>query len=136
MTVAEGFVLVVGRAPAIGASFCEGLDDLGLRVREALSADEALLSGGPVAKFDLLVTTVRMPGSLNGLSLATLARRFTPQIKIILIARNPTLTHSWLADAVFNDTAAPGTILRRAEQLLLRTRDRSLVVNQSTLSAA
>src|SRR5690242_9740126 len=136
MTVAEGSVLVVGRAPAIGAPFCQGLVELSLRVHHALSADEALLAAGSIARFELLVTTVRMPGSLNGLSLATLGRRLTPQIKIILIARSPTLTHSWLGNAVFSEFAAPGTVLRRVEELLPRTKYRHLVVHQSMLSIA
>lgn len=61
------------------------LDDAGFRVVEASSADEALrlLQGDP-EDFDILVTDVHMPGSMDGLALAAEVDRRWPRIVLVV----------------------------------------------------
>src|SRR4051794_27827436 len=96
-------ILVVGEAPAIGPFFCARLTLVGFEVRRSHSADAALLAMGFAQPLRALVTCVSMPGSLNGLSLATIGRRQCPNTKIILVVRNPMPHMARLADAVFSD---------------------------------
>ena len=60
------------------------LEACGYRVIEAANADEALLilRGNPSVK--LLFTDVNMPGVLDGLALAQLARAEHPGVKVII----------------------------------------------------
>ncbi len=77
-------VLVVEDEALIRALLAETLRDQELVVVEAINADEAwvyLESGGVV---DLMLSDIRMPGSMNGVELAQRVRARYPQIKIIL----------------------------------------------------
>jgi CheY-like chemotaxis protein len=77
-------VLIVEDEFFVRFTTAEFLRDDGFEVLEAENADEALgilKSGAPV---DLLFTDVRMPGSMDGVALATLVRREWPRIPIIL----------------------------------------------------
>lgn len=77
-------VLVVEDEVLIRALLAETLRGQGLTVVEAMNADEAwtyLESGGVV---DLLLSDIRMPGSMNGVELARRVRARYPQVKVIL----------------------------------------------------
>lgn len=64
------------------------LEDLGHGVEQALSADAAmdLLEGG--SDFDLLITDIDMPGTLDGIALAFAACELQPRC-LILIRKRP-----------------------------------------------
>jgi CheY-like chemotaxis protein len=77
-------VLVVEDEFLIRMLVADELRSLGFTVIEAGSADEAvpiLLSDAPV---HVLITDVRMPGSMDGVELARRARRARPAIKVIM----------------------------------------------------
>ena len=74
------------------------LEACGYRVIEAANADEALLilRGNPSVK--LLFTDVNMPGTLDGLALAQLARAESPGVKLIIASGHMRLSE-WAVDA-------------------------------------
>ncbi len=62
------------------------LQDEGFEVVEAWNGDEAArLLDGP-DRFDVLFTDVQMPGKLDGLDLATHARRRCPGIPVLVVS--------------------------------------------------
>lgn len=62
------------------------LEDLGHGVEQALSADAAmdLLEGG--SDFDLLITDIDMPGTLDGIALAFAACELQPRCLILILS--------------------------------------------------
>lgn len=84
--VTAATVLVVEDEPLVRMMVCELLDDAGYRVEEAGSGDEAdaLITAG--LNPDVLLTDIRMPGTLDGFALIrrTLAR--LPQVKTIAMS--------------------------------------------------
>ena len=76
-------VLVVEGELALLSIICMELEEAGLTVHQATTADEALsvLSSG--TEIDLLFTDIRMPGSMNGWQLAETARTQRPDLKVI-----------------------------------------------------
>ena len=77
-------VLVVEDEPLIRLSLVADLEDAGFGVYEAAGADEALrlLSAHP--EIEALFTDIDMPGSIDGLKLARLARLSHPKISILI----------------------------------------------------
>jgi CheY-like chemotaxis protein len=64
----------------------DALRDEGFEVIEAWNGDEgALMLDGP-DHIDVLFTDVRMPGSLDGLDLAKLARRRFPTLPVLVVS--------------------------------------------------
>lgn len=59
------------------------LEDEGLRVLQATTAEEALGVLRSEASVDLLFTDIRLPGALDGWQIAEIARALRPGIKII-----------------------------------------------------
>jgi two-component system, response regulator PdtaR len=79
-------VLVVDDEPLIRAGIALHLRELGLRVIEACSADEALsLLDVMRGEIDLVVSDVRMPGAHDGFDLANLLSSIEPPIPVILM---------------------------------------------------
>jgi CheY-like chemotaxis protein len=77
-------VLIVEDEFFVRFTTAEFLREDGCEVLEAENADEALEILKSGARVDLLFTDVRMPGSMDGVALATLVRREWPRIPIIL----------------------------------------------------
>ena len=77
-------VLVVEDEWLIRLDLADGLREAGRAVVEAANGAEAiayLQSGAPV---DLIVTDVRMPGPVDGLAVLTFARRWLPNLPVIV----------------------------------------------------
>jgi two-component system, response regulator PdtaR len=77
-------ILVVEDDVVVRTILAEVLREVGLRVIEADNADEAwsyLQSGAPV---DLVISDIRMPGSMDGLALADKIKESYDSIHIIL----------------------------------------------------
>ena len=89
LAVADGVagprVLLVEDVGAVRRVLARQLEALGLTVTVAVSGDEAagLIEGG--AAFDLLVTDIVMPGTLQGDGVARLARSVRPDIPVIYL---------------------------------------------------
>jgi signal transduction histidine kinase/DNA-binding response OmpR family regulator len=77
-------VLVVEDDPAVLAMAVETLEGLGYQVTTANSAAAALKHLRGRKAFDLLFSDVVMPGGVNGVELAHLAREARPAIKVLL----------------------------------------------------
>ncbi|WP_313200069.1 response regulator [Rhizobium sp.] len=77
-------VLVVEDEVFVRMDIAQSLEDHGFRVLEASNSDEAivLLAGHPEVL--LMFTDIDMPGSMDGLKLATAVRDRWPPIKIIV----------------------------------------------------
>ena len=83
-----GAVLVVDDEPGARQTACDMLRALGFAVHEAANATEALRLLASRPEIELLYSDVRMP-DLSGQDLALRARRFRPDLKVIL-------TSAWL----------------------------------------
>lgn len=86
---ARATILVVEDEVLARLTLADELRDRGWSVVEAADADEALrvLDGGvPV---DLVVTDIRMPGTVDGVGLAQRLRRRFPQVRILIVSGEP-----------------------------------------------
>ncbi len=79
-----GTVLIVEDDAMVRSTLAETLSELGYRIIEADDADAALavLDSGVAA--DLIVTDFSVPGSMDGLEFASLARSRFPELPVIL----------------------------------------------------
>ena len=80
---AKKCILVVEDELLVRLLLSDALRDEGYRVVEACNADEALaiLDATPP---DLIITDVRMPGSIDGLGLLALVREILPSLPVII----------------------------------------------------
>jgi CheY-like chemotaxis protein len=92
-------ILVVEDEILIRLTMAEELADAGFRVIQATTADEALKVLHSAVAVDLLLTDIRMPGMVDGLELARLARANRPGLKIIVMSSHlPTAESNIPAD--------------------------------------
>ncbi len=80
-------VLMVEDNEMLSSALAKNLNTLGYEVEREANADDAkasLLATG--VEFDVLLTDIRMPGSMNGLDLAKWARPQFEEMKIILMS--------------------------------------------------
>jgi DNA-binding response OmpR family regulator len=80
---ASAVILVVEDDVLVRATIADHLRDGGFKVIEARDADEALdiLEAMPV---DLVFTDIQMPGSMDGLALASFIRQRHPSLPVLL----------------------------------------------------
>ncbi len=96
-------VLIVEDEAAVLAIVVESLQELGYATLTANSGRRALRCLEGDARVDLLFSDVVMPGGMNGLQLATVARRLRPGLKVLMTsgytagADAPDLSHSGLS---------------------------------------
>jgi CheY-like chemotaxis protein len=77
-------VLIVEDEILIRMLLSEALRQEGYAVIEAANADEALLVLHASPNPDVLITDVRMPGTVDGFELAAYVRRTRPALKVII----------------------------------------------------
>ena len=82
------YVLVVEDEPFLRSLLADELRDVGFNVVEAVSADEALAYVRVNGNIDLVFSDIQMPGSLNGIGLATSLRAANPALPVILTSGN------------------------------------------------
>jgi CheY-like chemotaxis protein len=97
-------------------------DDLmqaGFRVIQAATADEAMKVLLSAIEIDLMTTDIHMPGSMDGLGLASRLREWQPQLKIVVLSSDAEVARSSGAGDVFIDKPhwSPD-LIRRVNQLL------------------
>ncbi|MEO7505536.1 MAG: response regulator [Sphingomicrobium sp.] len=90
------------------------LRDAGYDVIEAFSADEAAAILRSGAQVDLVLSDVRMPGSLDGLGLLTIVKGMSPDLPVIIMSAHlqPSLAAS---DGAAQFLAKPFTMSRVVE---------------------
>jgi CheY-like chemotaxis protein len=79
-------VLVVQDATLVRTAFCDDLRRAEFRVIEACTADEALAVIRSGVAVEAVVADVRMPGSLDGFTLAAAARAALPNVAMIVMS--------------------------------------------------
>lgn len=91
MPVAAGgeTVLVVEDDPDVRDVTVAAITDLGYSVRQAANAEEALQILQADAPVRLLFSDVAMPGGMNGVQLASEARRLRPDLRVLLTSGHP-----------------------------------------------
>jgi CheY-like chemotaxis protein len=82
-------ILLVEDDYLIRLTLAEALAEAGFAVLEAASGDEASALLQHEATIALLLTDVQLPGCLNGLQLAELARRRTPDLPVVFMTGRP-----------------------------------------------
>src|SRR5258708_39122642 len=95
------------------------LRDAAFSVVEAATSDEAMAILQSMTPIDLVMTDVRMPGSMDGLALAMTLRSTRPEVKIIVASAH---ARTWpklnLADGFFGKPYDPARVVRRGKELL------------------
>ena len=81
-----GRVLVVEDDDLVRSLAVESLLDEGFEVVEAADGDIALKHLEGHARFNVLLTDVRMPSRLDGIDLVVHARRLEPDISVIVVS--------------------------------------------------
>lgn len=74
------------------------ISDMGLRVREAADADEALQALKDHPEIGVLFTDVEMPGAMSGLDLAEQVHEDRPAVELIVTSGGTKLQDSELPD--------------------------------------
>jgi CheY-like chemotaxis protein len=67
-------------------SIVRELEDAGFGVMTAECGDEALDILSKLPRIDVLLTDIRMPGHINGWTLADMARRQSPKLPVIYMS--------------------------------------------------
>jgi len=97
-------------------------DDLraaGYNVVEASSADEAMTVLDSAVPVDLVLTDIRMPGSMDGLALAAIVRQRWPDLKIVVASgERPGQAALAVADAFLPKPYDSAAILARLKTLM------------------
>jgi CheY-like chemotaxis protein len=111
-------ILIVEDEVLIRLDLADELRAAGYRVIEAINADEALAVLRGVAKVDLVLTDVRMPGSIDGHALALTIRSELPNIKIVIASAHASDIDSSTANAVFLKPYNFSTLVTAIKNLL------------------
>jgi CheY-like chemotaxis protein len=112
-------VLVVEDEIMVRLMVADDLRDAGFVVIEAANADEALTVLRSSAPVDLVLTDIRMPGSLDGLALASAVRETWPDLKIIVASGDfPARPRPEIVDATFSKPYDIPRLIRRIKELL------------------
>lgn len=83
-------ILVVEDDPLVRMVLADSLADAGYRVLEAESADEALRLLDDQPQTRVVITDVRMPGSLDGIELAHVVAQRCPDAAIVVVSGDAT----------------------------------------------
>ena len=118
-------VLVVDDEVLIRFVATDILHDAGYAVVEASTADEAIALLAADARFDVIVTDVRMPGAVDGLGLLAHVKQRHPAIRVVLTSGHLTAHDLGLtgADAVIGKPYAAATLVEAVGRVMGRTVD-------------
>jgi CheY-like chemotaxis protein len=94
-------ILVVEDEMLVRVMLADALRDAGYEAVEAVDGDEAIRLLGGCDKISVVVSDVRMPGSLDGIALAKRVRSERPEIKIVLVSGDLTAVDGAEHDGVF-----------------------------------
>jgi CheY-like chemotaxis protein len=120
-SVARPVVLIVEDEVLIRMLLSEALRLAGYDVIEAADADEAIQVMQAAACPDILITDVKMPGSVDGFALAAYVRRARPGLKVIVTSGHAGPDGAvGIADAFLPKPYDLGLILQRVRSLTER----------------
>jgi DNA-binding NtrC family response regulator len=113
-------VLVVDDEVLLRWMIAEELRAKGLAVVEAANSDEAVSILQSSARVNVVVTDVRMPGSMDGIALAQWVRARRPDLKIVIASAHAAvdMPHD-LVDALFLKPYDVNQLVARIRELLL-----------------
>lgn len=112
-------VLVVEDEVLIRLMIAQELRAAGFTVIEAANANEALAVLQTPTRVDVLMTDIRIPGSTDGVKLATLVRSTWPQTKIIIAsAYAPDSLTPGIKDTFIGKPYHPDRVIERLRKLL------------------
>lgn len=97
-------------------------DDLmanGYQIIQAATADEAMEVLQSSARLDLVLTDIRMPGSMDGLALAAKVRAQWPDLKVVILSGDlPAMPSAIPAHAAMPKPYSSSAVLNCVQQLL------------------
>jgi len=113
-------ILVVEDEPLLRMDIADHLTDQGYAVHEAGNADEAILILEGNRNIRLIVTDIDMPGSMDGLKLASAVRDRWPPVKIIVVSGHRMVEITDLPDGsiFFSKPYLPSKIVESMRELL------------------
>lgn len=112
-------ILVVEDEILIRLLLADSLREAGFDVIQAATADEALDVLKSSQRVDLVATDVRMPGSVDGLGLASRLRADWPHLKVIVLSGHLVrLPRADLADAFIQKPFLAKAVITAIRQLL------------------
>jgi two-component system, response regulator PdtaR len=119
MTSLKPVILIVEDEAVIRVSAAGMLADAGFRTIEAANGDEALKLLDADSDVQLLFTDVRMPGTMDGLSLARRVRDRWPHIGIMVTSSRSMAGYDGLpSGSRFEQKPySPSTVIRHAREL-------------------
>jgi len=79
-------ILLVEDEVLIRMQLADLLREVGYEVLEAANGEEATMILATAEKLDLIVTDVRMPGSMDGIELTASAKRLCPSLPVIVFS--------------------------------------------------
>jgi DNA-binding response OmpR family regulator len=88
-------ILLVEDEDLIRMLLCEAMMDLGITPTVADSGEAALEIIQNTRPFDLLVTDIQLPGAIDGLDIARVARKKAPSMPIIFTTGQPDRMATW-----------------------------------------
>lgn len=101
MTDGRGAVLVVEDEVLIRIELVDALRDSGISTFEAASADEALKVFEAMPDVMVVVTDIRMPGTMDGIGLARRMKERWPHVKVIIVSGTLPVSIAGVADHAF-----------------------------------
>src|SRR5262245_57165353 len=114
-------ILVVENEILVRLDIAEVLRNASFRVIEAVNAGEALAVLDSGHSIDVLMTDIRMPGSIDGIDLAARVRSGWPRMKIIFVTSySPTWPDPTVFDLFIGKPFDPARFIQRLRQLLAR----------------
>ena len=111
-------ILIVEDEVLIRMMVSEALRLRGFTVVEAAMAEEALIVLRSDTQVDLVLTDVRLPGTMDGVELAKWIREERPNLKIVIAASNVGLAPPGIVDATFEKPYDLDSVAQRVVELL------------------
>ena len=116
-------VLVVEDDVLIRLTIADRLRECDFSVLEASNSDEAISLLQSQVPVDLMLTDVRMPGSMDGIALAKLVREARPDLKLVVTSGNVASDSCTdVVDAFFRKPYDLDKVVARIDELLATDR--------------
>lgn len=114
----KSVVLIVEDEIPIRSMVADYLRDVGFAVVEARNAGEAVAIFAALIPVDLVFTDVDMPGTMDGLMLASWVRENHPALPIIVASGVAELRNDHRADCLLQKPYSPRVLERKIRELL------------------